>query len=720
MLRGGDSGLPAVVPEHPERSYLVDVINHVDKDRAMPPDEDKLPANEIGLLARWIKEGAVWPGQMTATGEEAIDHFAFLPLQDQFAENSIDGFLQARLRDAGLEPSPPARPRALIRRASIVLTGLLPSPERTDAFVESFKNDADASYHELIDELLESPHFGERWAQHWLDVIRWAETNGSESNLYRKNAWMYRDYVVRAFNEDKPYDVFVREQLAGDVMGHGDATGFLVAGPHVPAATVGQEPTAIRQARADRMDEILQTVGASVMGVTIGCARCHNHKFDPISIQDYYSMSAAFQDVEFGSRFPELNKDHPRVIRDQEMRVELKTLRGTMRAKGWAWMEDWTGYQEVHFPEKVVSELRIAFDGRWVQLDELEILETGENENNVLAPAFGTEISDNPVTHVESQPLARLTDGLFGTKGWRSVSPPKSRERPWLEFAFPHRVSVASIRISSNREDFYETDYLAGMNKTMYGEFKIELRNDEGEWQPFSSTAVMKKRSKENEHRQALQKRIQAIIVALQVEGPQPAFLAQFVDPVETFVLARGSPESPRDQVHAAAPKMLGGQLAVSPDGSGPARRKAFADWLVSKNNGLTARVMANRMWHHIFGTGIVATPSDFGRAGAAPTHPELLDWMARQLIYTDWSMKEIIRLIVMSQAFRQSSEANRTRTPNRRGRLAIVALPAPTRRSGSDSRLGPASVWSAGHHRWRPQLPHSQRQETLRPVGSR
>jgi len=230
MLRGGDSGLPGVVAGKPDESYLLDVINHADPDRKMPPDEDKLPAKEIALLTRWIKEGAVWPGQMDAKLDETVDHWSFQPVRQEFAHDSIDAFLQEKLDDAGLSFSAPAAPQALIRRASIVLTGLAPTPERTASFVASFDRDADAAYSELIDELLASPHFGERWAQHWLDVIRWAETNGSESNMYRKNAWMYRDYVVRSFNEDKPYDTFIREQLAGDTMGAGDATGFLVAG----------------------------------------------------------------------------------------------------------------------------------------------------------------------------------------------------------------------------------------------------------------------------------------------------------------------------------------------------------------------------------------------------------------------------------------------------------------------------------------------------------
>lgn len=677
MLRGGGSGLPAIVPDHPEKSYLVDVINHVDEEMAMPPDEDKLPAEQIALIARWIAEGAKWPGQMDDVVEDEIDHWAFQPTRTQFEHDSIDGFLQARLEEAGLDFSSPADPRSLIRRLSIVLTGLAPTPERTQAFVAASEKNSDAAYSSLVDELLASRHFGERWAQHWLDVIRWAETNGSESNLYRKNAWMYRDYVVRSFNEDKRYDEFIREQLAGDLLGAGDATGFLVAGPHVPAATVGQEKSAIRQARADRVDEVLQTVGASVMGMTIGCARCHNHKFDPISIQDYYSMSAAFQDVEFGSRYPELAQDHPRIVRDAELREELAVLRSEMLRKGWAWEEDWKGFQEVHFPPQLVSEMRIAFDGRWVMIDELEIIEANSDEamggnsigrRNLIAPDLEATIADNPVTHVPNQPTSNLNNGVFGTKGWRGVSKKGNQEKPWLEFTFAEPVSVGAIRVSSNREDFFQTDYLEKMNKRMYGEYRIQFRDESGQWKAFASTAAMKQRSKNNEDRQAMQTKVQELVGELLVQGPQPAFLAEFVEPAETFVLARGSPESPRDQVFASAPSRFDGDLGIDPNSPGPQRRAAFAEWLINPTNPLTSRVIANRLWHHLFGSGIVATPSDFGIAGASPSHPELLDWLAGEFVKPrnpdslvsdkggPWSMKRFIRTIVMSQAFRQSS----------------------------------------------------------------
>ena len=250
LLRGGDSGSPAIVPGNPDKSHLIDLIRLKDPELRMPAKGDPLSAGEIALLEKWIADGAIWPGQMNAKLELETDHWSFQPVErpevPQSAKHPIDAFLNSRMAGEDLKPNPPADPLSLIRRASIVLTGLPPEAFRVRQFLAEFSKDQDRAYLKLIDELLDSPHFGERWAQHWLDVIRWAETNGSESNLYRKLAWVYRDYVIRAFNDDVPYDRFVQEQLAGDGMGTGEALGFLVAGPHVPAATVGQQASAIR------------------------------------------------------------------------------------------------------------------------------------------------------------------------------------------------------------------------------------------------------------------------------------------------------------------------------------------------------------------------------------------------------------------------------------------------------------------------------------------
>lgn len=717
MLRGGDSGLSAVVPGKPHKSYLIEVINHVDKDMAMPPDEDKLPAKEIELLTRWIKEGAVWPGQMDAVDEEKTDHWAFQPVvrpkvppcdsspslregrakrgegtaaetdratpsPDAFASDPpggrvkhssdgtfccpVDAFLLRKLSQHNLPFSRPADPRTLIRRASIVLTGLLPTEKETADFIAACEADRETAYTELIDRLLDSPHFGERWAQHWLDVIRWAETNGSEANLYRKNAWIYRDYVVRAFNEDKPYDRFVQEQIAGDSMGIGEATGFLVAGPHVPAATVGREPAAIRQARADRMDEIMQTVGASVMGVTIGCARCHNHKFDPITITDYYSMTGVFQDVEFGSRFPEFSKEHPRRQRGEEIWKGIAKQRRMLREIG-GWEEDWGAYREMHFAPVTTRAVRLRFKMINVGLDELEVLGPNAQNENLAHRRRGTKVSGFPEKGIERRnPIQRVNDGQYGTMTWRAKVDKDAEERPWVRFDFEQPETINRLRLSSNREYFYDTDYLDKKPYLPRYEYDLDILRDDGTWQPRVGTwYVNRKLNEKHPERKAALDEIQRLIGTLAEEGPRPSFVGRFVRPKATHVLLRGSPENPRDEVMPAGPAVFGGDLGLTSQASGSKRRAEFAKWITSDNNPLTARVMVNRIWHHVFGSGIVPTTSDFGKAGAPPTHPELLDWLAAEFTHPanpgskPWSIKSMIRQLVMTRAFRQTSAPN-------------------------------------------------------------
>ena len=239
MLIGGDSGLKGIVPGDPRKSHLLELVKTDDEDEIMPPKGDPLTKAQIALLEQWITEGAVVPGQMDAVVKVTSDLWSLKPVvrpavpEQKGAKTPIDAFLLQKLTENKLAYNGAADARSLIRRAAVVLTGLEPTPERAAKFLADSKADTEAAYTALVDELLASPHFGERWAQHWLDVIRWAESNGSEANLYRKNAWIYRDYVIRAFNEDRPYDQFVRDQLAGDQTGNGEATGFLVAGPWV-------------------------------------------------------------------------------------------------------------------------------------------------------------------------------------------------------------------------------------------------------------------------------------------------------------------------------------------------------------------------------------------------------------------------------------------------------------------------------------------------------
>ena len=669
LIRGGDSGAAAIVPGNPAKSHLLDMIKGKDPDEIMPPKGDPLKQSEIALIEKWITEGAVWPGQMNEVAKLTTDHWSFQPVERTEvpgkAKNPVDAFLTARLKAAGIQANEAADARSLIRRASVILTGLPPRPGQVKQFEEAFAEDADTAYAKLIDELMASPHFGERWAQHWLDVIRWAESNGSEANLYRKNAWVYRDYVVRAFNNDVPYDQFVREQIAGDSLGMGDATGFLVAGPHVPAATVGREPAAIRQARADRMDEIMQTVGASIMGVTMGCARCHNHKFDPISISDYYSMTGVFQDIEFGGRFPEFKPEHPRRQRGQEIWRNISKQRRNLREQG-AWEENWGAFRELHFSPVTTKAVRIQFKMNYVGLDELEVLGPEKFAENLASKANGAKLTGHPFGGQDNRnPIGRLNDSEYGTMAWRARVK-KGEEQPWVQYDFAEPTKINRLRLSSNREYFYDTDYLNKKPFLPRYEFDMSILKSDGTWQPWVGTwYVNKKLSEKHPERKKFIAELQKQIGTLAEEGPQPSFVGRFVRPAVTKVFHRGSPESPLDEVNPAGPEILGGDLKLTGKTRGPKRRLEFAKWISSADNPLTARVMVNRIWHHVFGAGIVPTTSDFGKAGAPPTHPELLEWLAAefvsptQLEVAPWSMKGMIRLLVMSDAFRRSSLPN-------------------------------------------------------------
>jgi hypothetical protein len=680
LLQGGDYGEPAVVPGETKKSTLITAVTYEDADLEMPPD-GKLSDKKIELLKRWVEQGAVWPGQMQAKIErKKSDHWSFRPVErpkppivnSEFpVRNPIDAFLQAKLGEAGISASLEADPRTLIRRASIVLTGLPPTPDQVAEFQRNYAEDSEQAYAELVDRLLGSAHFGERWAQHWLDVIRWAETNGSESNMYRKNAWIYRDYVIRAFNDDKPYDQFIAEQIAGDTLGTGDATGFLVAGPHVPAATVGREPTAQRQARADRVDEVMQTVGASMMGVTIGCARCHNHKFDPISIKDYYSMTAAFQDVEFGSRFPEYSPDHPRRKRAAELWPQIARYRSIVRKTG-PWIETSAGYDELHFNPVETTGVRVEFLWPNVRIDELEFFGKKQGNQNLVHCLESVEVKQNENLQ-QAQDLHVINDGEYGTMAWVAKAGKNNKDRAWLEFKFGQPKSVDRMRISTNREDSLVTDYLTGLNPKNFGKYIVKAKTDDGQWKQVAHSGNIEKKNQQNPDRENALKEIQRLLNRLAEEGPQPSFVARFVPPTKTHVLRRGSPENVGEQVSPAGLTELDGDLGLDESAGGKRRRAAFAKWLTRDEHPLTSRVMANRIWHHVFGQGIVTTTSDFGKAGAPPTHPQLLDWLASEFVapeetmedsaaLTDsrrakpWSTKHLIRLMVMSHAFRQQS----------------------------------------------------------------
>jgi len=666
LLLGGDSGLPAVIPGEPASSPLNLRIHSLEVEERMPPEGEPLTRKEKELLDLWVLQGAIWPSQGSGSDPLQTRHWAFQPITAEVLlagdSHPIDHFIDRALSQKGISPNPQAAPSQLLRRLSILLTGLPPSVEELEAFEASYQKNAKKTVAAWVDRKLASPHFGERWAQHWLDVIRWAETNGSEANLFRKGAWLYRDYVIEAFNQDKPYDQFVTEQIAGDVMGAGAATGFLVAGPHVPAATVGREPSAVRQARADRMDEIMQTIGASMLGITMQCARCHTHKFDPITLKDYYAMSAVFEDIEFGSRHLEWPDHDPRQQNVVRLQQSLETTRNELRNLG-AWEEDWTAYRAWHFTPIQTQAIRLRFLKPNVTVDELEILGPAQPGMNLALKRHGTQVAGFPSQGVDNRnPVEVIQDGMFGTMAWRTKKQEDLEELPWLECHFAESQWVHQINLSANREAFQDTDYLEQSPHLPTYAFAVDAQQPDGAWKEVWNTkTLLSHGTPPTEEVQAKVRDLQTIIQTLKAEGPPMAFVGRLREPSPTRVLYRGSPESPRDVVAPAAPAILNGSLGLTQEASGPDRRLRFARWMTHPDHPLLARVMVNRLWHHLFGAGLVPTTSDFGQAGSLPSHPALLDWLAHHFIHPvdgsdAWSIKALIRLIATSDAFSRSS----------------------------------------------------------------
>ncbi len=332
--KGGDSGQPSILPGDPDASPLIVAVRRTDKDTAMPP-KTALDSAKVAVLEAWVKMGA--PDPREATGpkpkNDAKSWWSFRPLAkpeppspaglpEAWSHHPIDRFVFAQLAAQGLAPSPEVDPRALIRRLTFDLTGLPPTPEEVEAFVAAYGTNE--TYEHLVDKLLASPRYGERWARHWLDIVRFAESNGFEMNRVRPNAWPYRDYVIRAFNGDLPYDRFITEQLAGDACGADDATGFLVAGAWDQVK--GKDPMLTATQRADELHDLVSTTGSAFLGLTVGCARCHSHKFDPIPQTDYYAIKAVFAGVQHGERPMRPRDGDGRLAKADALRKELAPI----------------------------------------------------------------------------------------------------------------------------------------------------------------------------------------------------------------------------------------------------------------------------------------------------------------------------------------------------------------------------------------------------------
>ena len=449
-FKGGDSHSPDIVPGKASQSPLAHFLTSTDDDERMPP-KGPLPAAAIETITRWINEGAHWPdGIDKARLEDKRDHWAFKPLKVS-GSNRLDTFIDAKLTEKGLQRSPPADPISWLRRVTFDLAGLPPTPEEVAAFQSDLSDKSDA-YAAVVERLLASPRYGEHWAQHWLDVVRYADTHGFEVNTERPNAWPYRDYVIRAFNNDTPYDRFIKEQIVGDALGEDAATGFLVTASVLLPGQIGKDEPSKRLARQDSIDEIVVNIGQTFLGLSIGCARCHDHKFDPISAKDYYAMQAFVAGVEYGERelrTPEAiaAREEMKQVKAQLADLEKKLSRFVPIAKSGVKrpMVDARENRDRFLPVKAK---RVRFTIRDTNnlepcIDELEVFST-EGEN--IAQNASVTVSGEKVS-ADRHEQRFVNDGNYGnSRSWMSNEVGKG----WVADVV-QQLRLADVRVHAGR-----------------------------------------------------------------------------------------------------------------------------------------------------------------------------------------------------------------------------------------------------------------------------
>lgn len=671
-LRGGDSGEPAIVPGKPDQSYVLIRILHEDESQRMPPDSDPLPEADIEVLRKWIQQNESWRPVAEELADSKIDHWSFQPFPrpevPAGASHPIDAFIDAKLQALELTRSHAANRRKLVRRAYLLLLGMPPTPEQVNRFLN---DSTDKAWGALVDELLASPHFGERMATQWLDLIRFGETHGFETNRERPNAWHYRDWVIDAFNSDMPYDEFIMKQMAGDALGDDVATGFLVAGPY--DLVKGQDPQLRLMQRQDELAGMINTTGTAFLGLTIGCAQCHNHKFDPVTQTDYYSMQAVFAGVNHADRALPLPAETKQRIAELDQKIaglEQQLVRFVRQPKpanpdgkpqraavNALLNTDQVQPVDAKFVRFTIEET----NGGQPCIDELEIFSNGRNL--ALASAGAKATSSGDFVHPLHK-LEHINDGQYGNpRSWISSVVAGG----WVQIELADAAKVERIVWARDREGRYG-DRLAT-------KYRIESSLDGTNWTVIASSADRKPyagaqtkppeieynfdafpESEAQRGRALFAKRDQLKQQRDALATPVQVYAGTFNQPGPTHRLYRGEPSAPREQVVPAAIASLSN---VKLDANSPEqqRRLEIAKWIASPDNPLTARVIVNRIWQFHFGTGIVDTPSDFGANGTTPTHPELLDWLASELVKHNWSLKHIHRLILTSQTWQQDSQ---------------------------------------------------------------
>ena len=727
LLKGGESGA-AIRLAKPEESLLLEMISWKDEDHEMPPEE-KLSDDKIALLTEWVKLGAPFNPAKEIHGETPLaDKLSTTEINERtrsawafkaaepvavprvgdaaWQANGIDAFVYDRLDKAGLKPSGQAARGVLIRRASYDLAGLPPSPEEVAAFIADPSPDA---FEKVIDRLLASDRYGEKWGRHWLDLVRFAETNGYERDSRKDLIWKYRDYVIRAFNEDKPYDRFIMEQLAGDLLPDRDgdsitATGFYRLG------VWDDEPADRELARYEYLDDILRTTGETFLGMTIGCARCHDHKIDPISQRDYYSMLSFFSDI---SPHGKGNRNHV-PISDPADKAAYDKAVADKQAREAKLQERLPPLEEAFIAGLGARrpELKLSTGLAKGKKDAWVVPDANRGKGIVWEFTFDKP-ADNWFEIAFDDSKWRKGRSGFGTPGTpgSKVRTPWHSGEIWLRRDFRLESIPGGLTLKIHHDEDAEV-YLNGKQiKTFKGYLKKYIEIDvTGECLDVLQTgrntlAIHCRQTGGGQY-------IDAGLVVDQSTTPIPVLVAKYGRNIlgetklaeynklrnelakvqstkltlktehamavaedarrKMWILRRGLPALKGEEVGPAFPAILAGLVAHVPDdysvGKASGKRRVLADWLSSAENPMTSRVMANRLWQHHFGRGIVRSSNNFGFIGEKPTHPDLLNWLANELVAGDWKLKRMHKLIMMSNTYRMSSKASEdalARDPN-------------------------------------------------------
>lgn len=686
LRRGSDSG-PVVRPGVPGESRLVEVVRY-DGDTKMPPKK-KLPDVAIESLRTWIQSGAVWPQESTdphdpapTTMDWGKTHWAFQPIaqpplpaveEERWVASPVDAFILARLEAAGMKPSPSCDHRTLLRRATFDLLGLPPTPEEVAAFEADASPDA---WSRVVERLLASPCYGQRWGRHWLDVARYADTKGYvrlNENPNYVASWTYRDYVIRAFNEDLPYDEFVRQQLAADQLDLGDdprplaAMGFLTLGPR------------FINSQHDIIDDRIDVVTRGLLGLTVTCARCHDHKFDPIPTRDYYSLHGVFassteprtppvivtkaEQAKFEPYVAELQRRIEQL--DEFLRAEHAALSQGFLERAGDYLLTAQGEQvqanflAVMFLVDARKDLNPVMVQRWARLLE----QSRKRHDPVLAP--WNDLSQLPAG--AGGEFAKQAQGL--AEQWRRQVGPEHVNQVVLDAlsAKPPQSLAEAAQLYGDllraADEHWRQSLAADPGATHLSDANWDeiRRLVSGPDAPLaiSLADVEELLFVDATRQQELHKRQRLVEEWISSPGaaPHAMVLEDSPQPADSPVFIRGNPSNPGEVAPRQFPAVLArdGQRPFQ-HGSG---RLELAEAIVAADNPLTARVMVNHVWMHHFGAGLVRTPSDFGLRGEAPTHPELLDYLAYQFMREGWSIKQLHRTILLSSSYQQSSNAS-------------------------------------------------------------